>query len=105
MNSLVWSGHIPEKEKVTILNNGIEEKQVVVRSLIGIVDKQEHARRRQPWNRGFSTSALKSYERLLIRRNLQFVELLLSKNLKEPIDLTPLITYLGYVTMIPFVLY
>ena len=75
---------------------------MVVCSLVGIVDKEEHARRKRPWNRGFSTSALKGYENLIIKRILQLVEVLSSKNLKEPIDLPTWIEFMGYVTMIPF---
>ena len=100
-SSIVWSGRIPEAEKVTILDNGREEQHVVVSALIGTVDKQEHTRRRRPWNRGFSTSALKGYESLVLRRALQLVEVLSSKNLKEAIDLTTWIQYFGYVAIIP----
>ena len=92
----MWSGRIPETEKVTFIDNAEEQQHVVVRSLISIVDKQEHARRRRPWNRGFSTSALKGYESLVIKRTLQFVGVLSSKNLKEAIDLTTWIEFLGY---------
>ena len=96
------SGVIPEGERVTIEDNGKEQRHVVVSSLIGIVDKQEHARRKRPWSKGFSNSALKDYESFVIKRILQFMEILSSKNLTEAINLTPLITYFGYVTMIPF---
>jgi cytochrome P450 len=104
-NELVWTGRIPENEKVTILDNGTEQKHVVVRSLISIVDKQEHARRKRPWSKGFSTSALKGYENLVIKRTLQFVEVLLSKNLKEAVNLPTWIEYLTFVAMVPLALY
>ena len=68
--------------------------------MISIVDKQEHARRKRPWSKGFSTSALKDYESLVIKRTLQFMEVLSSKNLKEAVNLKPLIEYYGYVAVI-----
>lgn len=98
-SSLVWSGRIPEHEEATTLDNednATEQKHQVVSSLVSIVDKQEHMRRRRPWTRGFSTSALKDYEGLVIKRTLQLVEVLLSKNLKEAVDLTSLIGFFGY---------
>jgi hypothetical protein len=58
--SLVWSGRIPETEKVTFIDNA-EGQHIVVRTLISIVDKQERARPR------LSTSALKGYEFEAIR--------------------------------------
>jgi cytochrome P450 len=75
---------------------------MVVDALISIVDKQEHTRRKLPWSKGFSTSALKGYESLVIKRTLQFIEVLSSKNLKEAINLAPWITFFGYVAMILF---
>ncbi|KAL5507847.1 hypothetical protein ACEPAH_5465 [Sanghuangporus vaninii] len=47
-----------------------------VRSLIAIRDMQEHARRRKAWNRAFSTSSLKGYEPILVRRALQLTDML-----------------------------
>ncbi|EJD01469.1 cytochrome P450 [Fomitiporia mediterranea MF3/22] len=44
-----------------------------VRALIAIRDPQEHARRRKTWNRAFSTTSVKGYEQILIRRALQLV--------------------------------
>jgi cytochrome P450 len=99
---LVWSGRIPNSERITIVDNGTEQQHEVVNALIGIKDKQEHARRKRPWSKGFSTSALKIYESLVIKRILQFMEVLSSKNLKETINLTPWITYFGYVAIIYF---
>ena len=69
-------------------------------ALVGIVDKQEHARRRRPWTRGFSTSALKGYETLVIKRTLQLVEVLLSQNLKESVDISKWIEFYGYAAVI-----
>ncbi|EKM55975.1 uncharacterized protein PHACADRAFT_209483 [Phanerochaete carnosa HHB-10118-sp] len=45
-------------------------------ALIGLRDNAEHARRQRPWNRAFSTAALKNYEPALIKRVSQFVRLL-----------------------------
>ena len=84
------------------MDNDAEQQHEVVSSLIGIVDKQEHLRRKRPWNRGFSTSALKDYESVVIKRTLQFMEVLSSKNLKEAIDLKSLVEFYGYVAMILF---
>ena len=86
---------MPKTEPATtLIVNGTEQKNVqVVDTLVAIVDKQEHARRKRPWSRGFSTSALKDYESLVIKRILQFTEVISSKNLKEAINLTPLIAY------------
>ena len=99
---LVWSGRIPKAEIVTTIDNGAEQRHEVVSSLIGIVDKQEHSRRRRPWTKGFSTSALKDYEILVIKRILQFMEILSSRNLNEATNLTIWIAYFGYVAIIPF---
>jgi cytochrome P450 len=100
--SLVWSGRIPNSERITIVDNGTEQQHEVVNALIGIKDKQEHARRKRPWSKGFSTSALKDYESFVIKRILQLMKVLSSKNLKETIDLTQWITYFGYVAIIFF---
>ena len=43
--------------------------------LVSLVDVREHARRRRPWNRAFSASALKGYEEIMDRRVDQLVEL------------------------------
>ena len=102
-SSLVWSGKFPEYEEVPITDehgNVTTEQQQVIPALVAIVDKQEHTRRRRPWAKGFSTSALKGYESLVIKRTLQLVEVLLSKNLKEAVDLSTWITFYGYATVI-----
>jgi cytochrome P450 len=95
---------MPKTEPAIIVDsdNVTERQNVVVSTLVAIVDKQEHTRRKRFWSRGFSTSALKDYESLVIKRILQFLEVISSKNLKEAINLTPLIAYFGYVAMIPF---
>ena len=99
--SLVWSGRIRKAERVSTVDGGTEQRRVAVSSLIGIVDKQEHSRRKRPWSKGFSTSALKDYESLVIKRILQFMEVLSAKNMKEAINLTPWITFFRYVAVIP----
>ena len=43
--------------------------------LVSLVDVREHARRRRPWNRAFSASALKGYEEIMAGRVEQLVEL------------------------------
>ena len=96
---------MPKTQPVTIVDSGTEATpnvSMAVSTLVAIVDKQEHARRKRPWSRAFSSSALKDYEILVIKRIQQFIEILSSKNQKEPINLTPLIAYLGYVAMILF---
>lgn len=45
-------------------------------SLIACRDLVEHARRRRPWNRAFSTAAIKEYEPLLKKRAAQLVKIL-----------------------------
>ena len=44
LSSLVWSGRIPKSETV----GNQDDKYEVTLALIGVVDKQEHARRRRP---------------------------------------------------------
>ena len=64
-----------------------------VRSLIAIRDVQEHARRRKAWNRAFSTTSLKGYEPIVIRRALQLADMLEKRAgakagpQKDPVDL------------------
>ena len=45
-----------------------------VYSLLTQRDPVEHARRRRPWNRAFSTAALKEYEPIVAKRVSQLVE-------------------------------
>lgn len=45
-----------------------------VRSLIATSDPSEHARRRRPWNRAFSTAALKEYHPIIHKRATQLTE-------------------------------
>ena len=56
--------------------------------LVSLVDIREHARRRRPWNRAFSTAALKGYEEILAPRVEQLVELLATHDSEDrPVDL------------------
>ena len=101
--SLVWAGRLPEYDKITVLDdqdNETKRRPEAVKSLIAILDKKEHARRRQPWTKSFSTSALKGYESLLVKRTLQLVEVILSKNLKRAVDLKIWIEYFRYVAVL-----
>lgn len=102
-SSLVWSGRLPETEVVTFpdnQNNVTVPRSEAVKALVCIVDKQEHTRRRQPWARGFSTSALKGYETLVTKRTLQLMEVLLSKKPDEAINLTTWISFFKYAAVI-----
>ncbi|KLO15649.1 high nitrogen upregulated cytochrome P450 monooxygenase 2 [Schizopora paradoxa] len=47
-------------------------------SLIAIRDTREHSRRRKPWNRALSTSAVKDYEPVIAKRVLQLANTLAS---------------------------
>jgi cytochrome P450 len=96
--SLVWSGRLPEYEIISFLDDQ-ELHHESVQSLICIVDKREHSRRRQPWTRSFSTSALKIYEGVVIKRTLQLVEAL-SKGLDEAVDLNIWIEFFRYAAVI-----
>ncbi|KAI5124823.1 hypothetical protein M0805_005453 [Coniferiporia weirii] len=53
------------------------------RSLIATRDVQEHSRRRRTWNRAFSTTSVKGYEPILVKRALQLVEELEKRSRKE----------------------
>ncbi|KAJ3489995.1 hypothetical protein NLI96_g1765 [Meripilus lineatus] len=66
-------------------------------SLISIRDSAEHARRRRPWNRAFSTAALREYERLVIARVAQLLECLAEQ--QGPIDLSKWISHFTYDVM------
>lgn len=59
------------------------------RSLLAIRDQREHARRRKPWNRAFSTTAIKDYEPTVRKRAQQLVqELEIRAKVGLPVDLT-----------------
>ncbi|KAJ8468958.1 hypothetical protein ONZ45_g17054 [Pleurotus djamor] len=63
-------------------------------SLIGVQDVQEHARRRRPWSRGLSTTALKDYEGILMNRVRQLANYLAQQT--GPVDLSEWIGYFTY---------
>ncbi len=44
--------------------------------MIGLVDVDEHLRRRRPWNRAFGSAAVKEYEPLIARRTRQLLDAL-----------------------------
>jgi cytochrome P450 len=66
-------------------------EQTTIRALISVRDTAEHTRRRKPWNRAFSTAALKGYEEILGRRIQQFVTMLEQRT--GPVDLAEFISY------------
>ncbi|KAJ8514752.1 hypothetical protein ONZ45_g7733 [Pleurotus djamor] len=63
-------------------------------SLLGVQTVEEHSRRRKPWNRAFSTSAIKDYEIALAKRVRQLASAL-SKQ-QGSIDLSLWINYFAY---------
>lgn len=60
-------------------------------ALIGFRDPVEHARRRKPWMRAFSTAALKEYEPTIAKRATQLTEALASQ--KGVVDLEQWISW------------
>ncbi|KAI5124822.1 hypothetical protein M0805_005452 [Coniferiporia weirii] len=54
-----------------------------VKGLIAIRDMQEHAHRRKPWNRAFSTASIEGYETALLKRGFQLVGELRKRSKKE----------------------
>jgi cytochrome P450 len=71
--------------------DGRMAEQTTIRALISVRDTAEHTRRRKPWNRAFSTAALKGYEEILGRRVQQFVTMLEQRT--GPVDLAEFISY------------
>ena len=61
--------------------------------LIGIRDSAEHARRRKPWNRAFSSAALKEYQPIVAKRVSQLVDLLGRQTDGKAVDLAQWISY------------
>lgn len=59
--------------------------------MISLRDNTEHARRRRPWTRAFSTAALKGYESLITTRTNQLIEML--NNNVGTVDLSQLMSY------------
>ena len=70
-------------------------------NVISIRDYKEHAPRRRPWNRAFTTSMIKEYEPVIVKRVLQLVEHLEKKVGKE-LNLTEWLNYFTYVILNTF---
>jgi cytochrome P450 len=51
-----------------------------MRSLIAQKDPKEHLRRRKPWTKGFSTSAIKEYEPIVSARVQQLADKLATQS-------------------------
>lgn len=68
------------------------------RNMISIRDPHEHARRRKPWNRAFSTTAVKDFEPTAQKRAYQLMRMLEEKaKANEPIDLLRWMQAFAYV--------
>lgn len=63
--------------------------------LISCQDPVEHARRRRPWNRAFSTSSLREYQPVIARRALQLLDAL--QNQGSELDLAQWISFFACV--------
>ncbi|OJA16411.1 hypothetical protein AZE42_05499 [Rhizopogon vesiculosus] len=74
--------------------DGRMAEQSTIRTLISVRDAAEHSRRRKPWNRAFSSAALKGYEEILGKRVQQFVAMLEQRT--EPVDLAELISHFTF---------
>ncbi|KAJ6133260.1 hypothetical protein N7471_008475 [Penicillium samsonianum] len=61
-------------------------------------DKQEHARRRKVWDRGFSTKAIRAYEPVVAGYAQQLVEVV-ERDLASPIDMTRWFSYYAFDVM------
>lgn len=66
--------------------------------LIAIWDPVEHARRRKPWSRAFSTAALKEYQPVAIKRAAQLLSRLGTEH--GVTDLAQWISYFAYVFIV-----
>lgn len=66
-------------------------EQTNIRALISLRDPAEHARRRKPWTKGFSSAALKGYEEILGKRIHELVTAL--EKQQRPIDLAEWISH------------
>ncbi|CAG8909672.1 unnamed protein product [Penicillium egyptiacum] len=61
-------------------------------------DKQEHARRRKVWDRGFSTKAIRAYEPVVAKYAQQLVRSV-ERDLASPIDMTRWFSYYAFDVM------
>ena len=66
------------------------------RQLVSLVDVREHARRRRPWNRAFSSASLKEFTPVIANRVHQLVTTLRSHD-GQVVDLAMWISYYAYV--------
>ncbi|KAG2147601.1 cytochrome P450 [Suillus clintonianus] len=74
--------------------DGRMAEQSVIRTVISVRDPVEHARRRKPWHRAFSVTALKGYEEILGKRVQQFVTILEQQT--KPINLSERISHFTF---------
>ena len=63
--------------------------------LIAYPNPVEHAQRRRPWNRAFSTNALKEYQPIIARRALQLLDAMQAQ--RSTVDLAQWISFFAYV--------
>jgi cytochrome P450 len=66
--------------------------------MISLRDKHEHAIRRRPWTKAFSTAALKGYEDLITNRCVQLVDVLAHQ--VGVVDLSKWLSFFTYVPLI-----
>lgn len=72
------------------------------RSLLAIRDQREHTRRRKPWTRAFSTTAVKDYEPIVQKRALQLMRELEKKaKMDVPVNLSDWMKSFTYVHRYP----
>ncbi|TCD68528.1 hypothetical protein EIP91_010584 [Steccherinum ochraceum] len=80
-----WDGHFPHTE---------------FRPLISWRDSDTHAKARRPWNRAFSTAAVKEYEPTLAKRVAQLVDLVkkfaAKSGREKKVDMTLLFKYFSF---------
>ncbi len=74
--------------------------------LIALRDLHEHGRQRKPWNRAFSTSAVKDYEPVIAKRAIQLADALErvseTQSGRRTVDLSEWFGYFAYVYKIIF---
>ncbi|KAF9237655.1 cytochrome P450 [Melanogaster broomeanus] len=74
--------------------DGRMAEQTTIRALISLRDPAEHARRRKPWTRAFSTAALKGYEEILAKRVHELVAAL--EKQQQPLNLVQWISHFTF---------
>ena len=55
-------------------------------SLIALRNKEEHSRRRRPWNLAFNTTSVKGYEPIIEKRALQLVHELEKQSVSKELN-------------------